>query len=85
MNFVKDEIDMHAAVPIPERLRKNKKIAIITDNEAEDIEFFYPYYRFNEAGYDVDVITSKGGSFECKNGAWASKNQSYRRSKSRRL
>ena len=68
MNFGKDEIDMHAAVAIPERLRKNKKIAILTDNEAEDIEFFYPYYRFNEAGYDVDVITSKGGSFECKNG-----------------
>jgi hypothetical protein len=30
MNFAKEEIDIHAAVAIPERLRKNK-IAIITD------------------------------------------------------
>lgn len=62
------EHDNYKAAPIPERLKKNKKIAIITDDKAEDLEFFYPYYRFNEAGYEVDVITCKGGSFEGKCG-----------------
>ena len=55
--------------PIPERLRKNEKIAIITGDGVEDTEFFYPYYRFSEAGYDVDVITAEGGAFEGKNGS----------------
>lgn len=60
--------DNHKAVPVPERLRKNKKIAIITEDKCEDIEFFYPYYRFFEEGYDVDVITLKGEAFEGKHG-----------------
>lgn len=60
--------DNHKAVPIPQRLKKNKRIAIITGDKAEDVEFFYPYYRFQEEGYEVDVITIDGGSFECKHG-----------------
>lgn len=60
--------DNYKAAPIPERLKKHKKIAIITDDNAEDLEFFYPYYRFSEEGYEVDVITCKGGSFEGKCG-----------------
>jgi len=62
------EKDNYEAAPIPERLKKHKRIAILTDNKVEDLEFFYPYYRFNEEGYDVDVITSKGGKFAGKNG-----------------
>lgn len=57
------KIDNHKVSPIPERLKKNKKIAIITDNKVEETEFFYPYYRFSEEGYEVDVITPKGGAF----------------------
>lgn len=34
----------------------------------KDLEFFYPYYRFNEEGYEVDIITEDGGSFEAKHG-----------------
>lgn len=60
--------DIYKAVKIPERLKKNKKIAIITEDEVEDIEFFYPYYRFNEEGYEVDVITENGGEFKGKSG-----------------
>jgi len=60
--------DNHKAVPIPDRLKKNKRIAMITGDNMEDIEFFYPYYRFQEGGYDVDVITIKGGSFKGKHG-----------------
>lgn len=37
------------------------RIAILTADGVEEVEFFYPYYRFTEAGYDVDVITPRGG------------------------
>jgi protease I len=68
LNPAKNGRDTHKAAPIPERLRKNQKIAIITDDKVEDTEFFYPYYRLTEAGYDVDVITAEGGKFEGKHG-----------------
>ena len=64
----KEEQDNYKIASIPERLRKNKKIALLVEDKVEDLEFFYPYYRFSEAGYDVDVISIKGGSFEGKNG-----------------
>jgi protease I len=63
-----NEKDNHAVSPIPERLRKEEKIAIITADNTEDIEFFYPYYRLTEEGYSVDVITPDGGKFACKHG-----------------
>jgi len=62
------EKDTHAVAPIPERLRKKEKVAIITADNTEDIEFFYPYYRLTEEGYTVDVITPKGGKFAGKHG-----------------
>ncbi|MCE3255779.1 MAG: ThiJ/PfpI domain protein [Rickettsiaceae bacterium] len=68
MIFGKEENDNYLIAPIPERLRKNKRIAIITGDKVEDLEFFYPYYRFSEAGYEVDVITIDGGAFEGKKG-----------------
>ncbi len=60
--------DNYAVAPIPERLLKNEKVAIITADKTEDLEFFYPYYRLTEEGYKVDVITIKGGAFKGKNG-----------------
>ena len=36
------------------------RILMITADKTEDLEFFYPYYRFIEAGYQVDVATPKG-------------------------
>ncbi|PYY32507.1 hypothetical protein DEI91_00830 [Curtobacterium sp. MCBD17_032] len=36
------------------------RIAIVTADRVEDVEFFYPYYRFVEEGYDVDVLTPTG-------------------------
>ncbi|KUJ72076.1 type 1 glutamine amidotransferase domain-containing protein [Thiomicrospira sp. WB1] len=49
-----------------------QKIALLVEETVEDIEFLYPYYRFQEAGYDVDVISQtqkevrgkKGGTFK---------------------
>ncbi|MES2906012.1 MAG: type 1 glutamine amidotransferase domain-containing protein [Pseudomonadota bacterium] len=62
------EKDTYRIAPIPERLKKHDRVAILTADKTEDIEFFYPYYRLSEAGYDVDVITPHGGRFEAKHG-----------------
>jgi protease I len=62
------EKDNHVVSPIPERLRKKEKVAIITADNTEDTEFFYPYYRLTEEGYTVDVITPEGGKFAGKYG-----------------
>ncbi len=35
------------------------KILIMVDNGVKDTEFLYPYYRFQEEGYKVDVVASK--------------------------
>jgi len=51
--------DNRAAVPTGEPSRG--RIAILTADKVEEVEFFYPYYRFTEAGYTVDVITPAGG------------------------
>ena len=43
-------------------------VLIMTANKTEDLEFFYPYYRFIEAGFKVDVVTPDGGEFKGKQG-----------------
>lgn len=47
---------------------KSRAILMITGDNVEDLEFFYPFYRFIEAGYEVDVATLNGGSFKGKHG-----------------
>lgn len=53
----------------PQQPVQKSKIAILTADGTEDQEFFYPYYRFLEEGYKVDVLTPEGGEFKGKNGA----------------
>jgi len=36
-----------------------RKVLIMVDEGVEDVEFLYPYYRFQEEGYQVDVVASK--------------------------
>jgi protease I len=36
-----------------------EKIAILVENGFEDVELLYPYYRYQEAGYDVEVVGPK--------------------------
>jgi protease I len=36
-----------------------RKILIMLDKGVEDVEFLYPFYRFQEEGYAVDVVASK--------------------------
>jgi protease I len=45
-----------------------RSVLILTADGVEDIEFFYPYYRFIEAGFRVDVATPEGGGFKAKHG-----------------
>ena len=45
-----------------------RAVLIMTADGTEDLEFFYPYYRFVEAGFKVDVATPKGGGFKGKQG-----------------
>lgn len=45
-----------------------KSILILTADNTHDLEFFVPYYRFIEEGYEVDVATPKGGKLTCKFG-----------------
>lgn len=70
MNLFSDkpEKDTHAVAPIPERIQKHERVIIITADKVEDTEFFYPYYRLTEEGYQVDVVTPDGGEFEGKHG-----------------
>lgn len=68
LNPFKEDRDVMKAAPIPERLKKSARVVMITGDKTEDMEFFYPYYRFMEAGYEVDVATIDGKSFEGKQG-----------------
>lgn len=60
--------DIHTVAPIPERLRKNERVVIVTADDTEDSEFLYPYYRLTEEGYQVDVVTPDGGALTAKHG-----------------
>lgn len=68
LNPFKEERDIMQAAPTPERLKKAEKILILTADNTEDMEFFYPYYRLVEEGYTVDVATIDGKSFKSKKG-----------------
>lgn len=45
-----------------------RRVALLTADKVEDVEFFYPYYRLVEEGYRVDVLTPSGGSVEAYRG-----------------
>lgn len=58
--------DIYASAP--RQTDHRARVLILTADKTEDLEFFYPYYRFLEEGYAVDVATPKGGSFKGKEG-----------------
>lgn len=55
------DIDTFAPTYLPDQT-SNKSVLIITDDEVQELEHFYPYYRLLEEGFQVDVATPKGGT-----------------------
>src|SRR6187549_2334625 len=47
---------------------KDAAVLILTADNVQDLEFFYPYYRLVEEGFTVDVVTPKGTAFKGKQG-----------------
>jgi protease I len=47
---------------------KGKSIAILLEQLYEDVEFWYPYYRFLEAGASVTVIAPEKKAYNSKHG-----------------
>ena len=47
---------------------KKGKIAILVENNYQDQEVWYPYYRMKEAGFDVVVAGPKAGQYTSKFG-----------------
>lgn len=45
-----------------------KKVIILLDDDFEDTEALYPYYRMQEAGYGVTVAGSPSGEYKSKHG-----------------
>ena len=45
-----------------------KRVAILIENFVEEVEFIYPFYRFQEEHFIVDVLAPKAGEFKGKNG-----------------
>lgn len=43
-------------------------ILIISADTFNELEFFYPYYRFTEAGFRVDIASPEGGAIKGANG-----------------
>lgn len=63
-----DKNDIMKPAPIPARLQRDEKILILTADNTEDLEFYYPFYRLTEEGYQVDVATIDGKAFKAKHG-----------------
>ena len=57
---------------------KGKKIAILVDNMYQEMEFWYPYFRFQEAGAEVVAIGAEAGkTYTSKLGYPAKSEASY--------
>lgn len=45
-----------------------KKVAVLVENDVHDLEFWYPYYRLAEAGFEPIAVGPKGGKYTGKMG-----------------
>ncbi|NPA58086.1 MAG: type 1 glutamine amidotransferase [Aquificae bacterium] len=45
-----------------------KKVAVLLEDFVEEVEFIYPYYRFKEEGYAVDVLAPAVREYKGKKG-----------------
>lgn len=44
------------------------RVALLIENNFEDAEAIYPYYRMKEAGFDVAVVGEKAATYSSKHG-----------------
>jgi len=57
---------------------KGKRIAILVDAQYQELEVWYPYYRFIEEGAEVDLVGPKaGGTYPSKVGYPATADKGY--------
>ena len=48
---------------------EGKRVAVLAEDQYEDLELWYPYYRFKEAGAEVKIVGSgRAASFSSKHG-----------------
>jgi protease I len=48
---------------------EGKRVAVLAEDQYEDLELWYPYYRLKEAGADVRIVgTGRAPSFASKHG-----------------
>lgn len=47
---------------------QGKSIAVLLESLYEDLEFWYPYYRFQEAGAEVTAIAPRAVEYKSKSG-----------------
>lgn len=64
----KDLKDVDTFKPTLEAKKSNKSVLIVTADDVQDLEFFYPYYRLVEEGYNVDIASPDGGDVKGKAG-----------------
>jgi protease I len=53
------------------------KVLILAEDGFEDLEFLVPYYRFKEAGLEVDIASREKGEIEGKHGYKVTANRTY--------
>ena len=61
------DIDTFAPTLLPDKAT-GKSILILVADEVQELEFYYPYYRLVEEGYNVDIASPKGGEVTGESG-----------------
>ena len=49
---------------------KGKRIAVLVAERYQELELWYPYYRFQEAGAEVELVGSTKDTFDSKGGGY---------------